>query len=177
MDGTGDRVAIARLGRPHGVRGDITAHADGPTLGTLDRGDAVTVRIDGTDRELVLAFRRGDVPKAVIAFEGIDTREAAAALTGGMLMVDAGMLPVPDDDETFYVRDLIGFEVRAGDRPLGPVRDVVPGPANDSLSVEGPAGQVLVPFTFDAVVDIDDDAGVIVLRDDLLGDWAWGEGE
>lgn len=159
------------------MRGDITAHADGPTLGTLDRGDAVTVRIDGTDRELVLAFRRGDVPKAVIAFEGIDTREAAAALTGGMLMVDAGMLPVPDDDETFYVRDLIGFEVRAGDRPLGPVRDVVPGPANDSLSVEGPAGQVLVPFTFDAVVDIDDDAGVIVLRDDLLGDWAWGEGE
>lgn len=177
MDGTGDRVAIARLGRPHGVRGDITAHADGPTLGTLDRGDAVTVRIDGTDRELVLAFRRGDVPKAVIAFEGIDTREAAAALTGGMLMVDAGMLPVPDDDETFYVRDLIGFEVRAGDRPLGPVRDVVPGPANDSLSVEGPAGRVLVPFTFDAVMDIDDDAGVIVLRDDLLGDWAWGEGE
>lgn len=176
MDGTGDRVAIARLGRPHGVRGDITAHADGPTLGTLDRGDAVTVRVDGTDRELVLAFRRGDVPKAVIAFEGIDTREAAAALTGGMLMVDAGMLPVPDDDETFYVRDLIGFEVRAGDRPLGPVRDVLPGPANDSLSVEGPAGQVLVPFTFDAVVDIDDDAGVIVLRDDLLGEWAWGEG-
>jgi ketopantoate hydroxymethyltransferase len=71
----GDRVAIARLGRPHGVRGDITAHADGPTLGTLEAGDAVTVRVDGTDRELVLTFRRGDVPKAVIAFAGIDTRE------------------------------------------------------------------------------------------------------
>ena len=177
MSGTGDRVAIARLGRPHGVRGDITAHADGPTLGTLDRGDAVTVRVDGTDRELVLAFRRGDVPKAVIAFEGIDTREDVAALVGGTLMVDAGMLPVPDDDETFYVRDLIGFEVRAGDRVLGPVRDIIPGPANDSLSVDGPAGQVLVPFTFDAVTDIDHDDGVIILRDDLLGEWAWGEGE
>jgi len=177
MSGIGDRVAIARLGRPHGVRGDITAHADGPTLGTLDVGDAVTVRVDGTDRELVLAFRRGDVPKAVIAFEGIETRDDVAPLVGGTLMVDAGMLPVPDDDETFYVRDLIGFEVRTGERVLGPVRDVVPGPANDSLSVDGPAGQVLVPFTYDAVVDINHDDGVILLRDDLLGDWAWGEGE
>ena len=34
----GERVAIARLGRPHGVRGAITAHADGPTLGTLAVG-------------------------------------------------------------------------------------------------------------------------------------------
>jgi 16S rRNA processing protein RimM len=159
------------------VRGDITAHADGPTLGTLEVGDAVTVRVDGTDRELVLAFRRGDVPKAVISFEGIETRDDVAPLVGGTLMVDAGMLPVPDDDETFYVRDLLGFEVRTGERVLGPVRDVVPGPANDSLSVDGPAGQVLVPFTYDAVVDIDHDDGVILLRDDLLGDWAWGEGE
>ena len=75
------------------------------------------------------------------------------------------------------MRDLIGFEVRAGGRVLGPVRDIIPGPANDSLSVAGPAGQVLVPFTFDAVTDIDHDDGVIILREDLLGEWAWGEGE
>ena len=177
MTGTGDRVAIARLGRPHGVRGDISAHADGPTLGTLGPGDAVTVRVGDTDRHLVLAMRRGDAPKAVIAFAGIDTREDVALLTGGALMVDAGMLPVPDDDETVYVRDLIGFSVREGDRVLGPVRDVIPGPANDALLVDGPVGEVLVPFTFDAVLDIDHTNGVINLRRDLLGEWAWGEGE
>ncbi len=175
MAGTGDRVAIARLGRPHGVRGDITAHADGPTLGTLGRGDAVTLRLGGTDRPMVLAMRRGDAPKAVVAFEGVSTREDAAALTGALVMVDEGMLPVPPDEDTFYVRDLVGFEVREGDRALGTVRDVVPGPANDSLVVQGPAGDVLVPFTYDAVADLDEAGGIIVLRDGLLGPWAWGE--
>jgi len=34
---------------------------------------------------------------------------------------------------------------------------------------------VLVPFTYDAVVEIDHDGRRILLRADLLGSWAWGE--
>ncbi len=176
MTDPGERVAIARLGRPHGVWGRIAAHADGPTLGTLNVGDAVTVRVDGVDHDLVLEYRRGEAPKAVLAFAGLGTRELVARLTGGSIVVDATMLPTLVDD-AFYVRDLVGFEVRDGDRVLGLVRDVVPGPANDAMVVDGPTGEVLVPFTFDAVVDIDEPARVIALRDGLLGAWAWGEDE
>lgn len=164
----GEQVAIARLGRPHGVRGAITAHADGPTLGTLAPGERVTVRVAGADRELVLAGRRGEAPRAILQFEGVDTREDARALTGGALMVAAGRLPGPDDPDTFYVRDILGFEVRAGAMVVGTVRAVQPGPANDALVVSGPDGEVLLPFTRDAVVHVDVAGGVVRLRGGLL---------
>ncbi len=168
MPDAGERVAIARLGRPHGVRGAITAHADGPTLGTLAPGDAVTVRVGEHDRELVLAARRGEAPKAIVAFEGIDTRDDAAALTGGSVMVHPSRLPAPDDPDTFYVRDLIGFEVRQGDAPVGTVRGVQAGPANDALVVDTGDGEILLPFTLDAVTQVDVAARRIILREGLL---------
>lgn len=168
MPDAGERVAIARLGRPHGVRGAITAHADGPTLGTLEPGDAVTVRVGDAHRELVLTARRGEAPKAIVSFAGIDTREDAAALTGGSVLVQSSRLPAPDDPDTFYVRDLIGFEVRAGDRLVGTVRAVQPGPANDALSVATPDGEILLPFTVDAVTEVDAPGRRIVLREGLL---------
>lgn len=167
----GERVAIARLGRPHGVQGAIAAHADGPTLGTLEPGEHVTVRVRGADRALVVAARRGEAPRAILEFRGIETRDGAALLTGGDLLVGASRLPEPDDPDTFYVRDLIGFAVHEGDLPIGAVADVHPGPANDCLMVRGERGDVLVPFTRDAVVDVDEDRRVVVLRADLLGDW------
>lgn len=165
----GERVAIARLGRPHGVRGAITAHADGPTLGTLATGEAVTVRVGDRDRALVLSDRRGEAPKAILAFEGVESREEASALTGGTLLVHASRLPASGDPDTFYVRDLLGFEVRDGHRLVGTVRDVLPGPANDALLVRDDAGEeILLPFTRDAVTAIDLARGLVTLREGLL---------
>lgn len=168
-DDAGERVAIARLGRPHGVRGAITAHADGPTLATLLPGDVVVASTRGRERPLVLAERRGEAPKAILAFEGVTTREEASALTGARLMVEVARLPPPDDPDTFYVRDLLGFEVRDGERLVGTVRDVLPGPANDALFVRDDEGnEILLPFTRDAVVRIDAHERRVVLRQGLL---------
>lgn len=168
MADPGDRVAIARLGRPHGVTGAIRAHADGPTLGTLREGESVSVEVGGEERPLVLTGRRGEALKAILTFEGINTREDAAVLTGKYLRVDLARLPATDDPDTFYVRDLIGFEVRDGSTVLGSVRDVHPGPANDALIVTRADDEILIPFTRDAVVDVDLAARVVMLRRDLL---------
>ena len=168
MPDAGEQVAIARLGRPHGVRGAITAHSDGPTLGTLEPGEELTVRVDGRDVPVVLAARRGEAPRAVLSFEGVESREDAARLTGGQVMMQVARLPAPDDPDTFYVRDLIGFQVREGARLVGTVRGVQPGPANDALVVVGDDGEILLPFTRDAVVGIDIAAGTVTLREGLL---------
>lgn len=168
MPDAGERVAIARLGRPHGVRGAITAHADGPTLGTLEPGDAVTVRLSDSERDLILAARRGEAPKAILSFEGVGAREEAAALTGAVVLVDASRLPEPRDADTFYVRDLVGYEVRDGGVLVGTVRGVQPGPANDALVVMTGEGEILLPFTMDAVVEVDAGARRIILREGLL---------
>lgn len=171
MPDPGEQVAIARLGRPHGLRGAITAHSDGPTLGTIHPGEEVVVRVGGADRTLTITSRRGDTPRGILTFDGVDRREDAAALTGGEILVLISRLPDPPDPDTYYVRDLIGFTVVAGTEAVGTVADVIAAPANDCLVVRGAAGDVLIPFTHDAVVDVDERARRVELRHDLLPTW------
>ncbi|MCU0306158.1 MAG: ribosome maturation factor RimM [Thermoleophilia bacterium] len=181
--GPADLVVIGRLGRPHGVAGALRATPTGPTLATLRPGEEVVARpplprsgAPGAvprGRRLRVASL-GEGPGALlIRFDGVATREDAAALTLADLVVPASRLPAPADPDELYVRDLIGFRVLAGDDPLGPVTGVHPAPANDALEVAAPGGPLLLPFTADAVVELDREARTIRIRPDLLPAWAW----
>jgi 16S rRNA processing protein RimM len=167
-------VVIGRIGRPHGIRGAVRARPSGRTLAAIAPGESVEVRpAGGPPRDLVLAGRAGTPEQPILTFEGVATREDAAALTGAELAVAAERVPSVDDPDTFMVRDLVGCAVLLGDRPLGEVREVISGPANDVLEVvpPPPAGgpPVLIPFTADAVTDLDVAGRRIVVRPDLLG--------
>lgn len=163
-------VVIGVIGRPHGVRGAVRATATGATLGALAAGEAVEARAgDGPARRLVLAGRAGTPERPILTFEGVATRDEAAALAGAEIRVAGDRLaPLPDDD-TFFVRDLVGCDVVVGGRPAGRVTAVHEAPANDVLEVSGEDGVVLVPFTADAVTDVDPPARRIVVRGDLFG--------
>ncbi|MGD9571681.1 MAG: ribosome maturation factor RimM [Thermoleophilia bacterium] len=163
-------VVIGTLGRPHGVRGALHARPSGPTLATLAPGEAVEARPrEGAPRTLVLAGRSGMDRAPILEFEGVGSREDASALTGAVIAVDAARVPETDDPDTFYVHELVGCEVLLGTRPLGTVREVFSGPANDALEVDAEGGPVLVPFHADAVVELDVPGRRIVLREDLFG--------
>jgi 16S rRNA processing protein RimM len=163
-------VVIGRIGRPHGVRGAVHSRASGPTLATIAPGEALELRLrEGSSRRLVLAARSGMDDRPILSLEGVATREEAALLTDAEILVPAARVPPVDDPDTFLVRDLIGCEVALGPRPLGPVREVHAAPANDVLEVATGEGPLLVPFTGDAVVDLDVPGRRIVLRADLLG--------
>lgn len=164
-------MVVGRIGRPHGLAGAVRAEATGPTLASI--ADGATVRLNGPGerppRERVLSGRSGTAPRLLLAFAGVDTREAAADLTGAVIEVPADALP-PLDADTIYVRDLLGSEVRVGDRLLGRVVRVHSGPANDVLEVDGPSGPVLVPFTADALPHVDLARRLLVVREGLLPD-------
>jgi len=161
-------VVIGRIARPHGVQGEVGVRPTGPTLATLPPGTALMARTPGgEDVALVLAGRRGSPERPIVAFEGVADREAAAALAGAELAASVDRLPELGPD-THYVRDLLGCEVLAGDESLGRVVDVVSGPANDALEVDGPRGRLLVPFTADALREVDVSSGRLVLRPDLV---------
>ena len=160
---------IGHVLRPHGVRGAVRARATGPTLDALALGSEVEVGpADGPRRRLALETRAAAPPGVILCFAGVDTRDAAKELAGQPIHVSEALLPALDDPDTLYVRELIGFAVEAGGRELGTVRDVLPGPANDTLEVAGDDGPVLVPFTADAVVAIDRAGRRIALRPDLF---------
>ena len=173
-----EAIVIGRIGRPHGVRGAVHARPSGRTLAEIAVGESVEVRpAGGPPRALTLTSRAGTADGPILTFAGVGSREEAAALTGAELAVPRERVPPIDDPDTFLVRDLVGCRVLIGDRPLGEVRAVLSGPANDVLEVapatdaDGAEGRapVLIPFTADAVVDLDVPGRRIVVRPDLRG--------
>jgi 16S rRNA processing protein RimM len=153
----------------------VRARPSGPTLAEIAVGESMEARpAGGPPRTLVLTSRAGTPEGPILTFDGIASREDAAALTGAELAVPLERVPRIDNPDTFLVRDLVGCHVLIGDRPLGEVRQVFSGPANDVLEVVSAPDPgntpVLIPFTADAVVDLDVPGRRIVVRPDLLGD-------
>ena len=146
--------------------------ATGATLTALRAGDRVTLAaIPGAaDRSVAITGIRTVDRGVLLRLEGVDTREDAQALTGATIGVAAERLTPLGADDEFYVRDLIGCAVLSGAAPLGEVVEVYAGSANDALVVTREGGdQVLVPFTKDAVTELDLAGRRVVIRADLFG--------
>jgi 16S rRNA processing protein RimM len=167
------RVVVGRVGRPHGIRGEVVigVRTDEPDLrfavgATLDvrsspEGDAET----GSER-LTVASARWHSGQLLVAFAGITDRTAAGELTGRWLSVDSSQLPETGDPDEFRDHELIGLSVRtpAGD-PVGVVIDVLHY-GQDLLVVrraDGQSEECLVPFVKAIVPEIDVPAGVLVI--------------
>lgn len=160
-------VVVGRVGRPHGVRGDVTVHAltDEPArrfvAGVSFR---CSVRGQASDRVVRLASVRRHGDKLLVTFEGVDSRDAAAELTGTLLSVD-----VPEDEETgesdtWYDHQLVGLSVRSMDgRELGTVRRLEHGGAQDLLVVVINGQERLVPFVSAIVPTVDPAGGFVVV--------------
>lgn len=162
---------IGRVGRPHGIAGAVHSRGSGPTLATIAPGDVLEVRPrEGEPRRLRVSGRSGMPDQPILAFEGVSSRDEAAALAGADLAVPAERIPGLADPDTFFVRDLVGCEVLLGERSLGPIEQVHAAPANDVLEVAGAEGPILVPFTADAVTGLDLARRRIVIRPDLFGE-------
>jgi 16S rRNA processing protein RimM len=162
-------VVIGVIGRPHGVRGSVHAKPTGATLAALAVGEVVDAHTEGAPpRRLVLAARAGTPERPILSFEGVASREDAAALAGAAIRVPEGRVAAPQEPDTYFVRDLVGCDVLVGARAVGSVTAVHDAPANDVLEVSGDDGVLLVPFTADAVADLDLASRRIVVREDLF---------
>src|SRR2546423_11614651 len=115
------RIVVGRIGRPHGIRGEVVigVRTDEPDLrfavgATLDvRSTPDAGADDGTGRDrLTVASARWHSGQLLVAFAGITDRTAAAELTGSWLSVDSSQLPDTGDPDEFRDYELIGLSVR-----------------------------------------------------------------
>lgn len=154
-----DDVLVARIGKPHGLRGEVTVqvHTDLPqerfVVGAAftsdpDRG-SLTVRTARLHNGIQL-----------LSFDEATDRTAAEALRGTRLFAPADA----DEDDAFYEDDLVGLPVfdTVGAR-LGVVGALHSRPAQDLLEIELPDGRTAyLPFVEQIVPTVDLDAGRIV---------------
>jgi len=166
------RVIVGRIGRPHGIRGEVVVgvRTDEPDLrfavgASLDAGSAADDQAP-PDQVLRVTAKRWHSGQLLVAFAGITDRTAAGELTGRWLSVDSSQLPRTGDPDEFRDHELIGLSVRtsAGD-PVGVVTDVLHH-GQDLLVVRaapGSGAEHLVPFVKAIVPEVDVAAGLLVI--------------
>ncbi|MEK9646998.1 MAG: ribosome maturation factor RimM [Alphaproteobacteria bacterium] len=158
-----DRVCVGAVAGAHGIRGAVrikpftedpeAVAAYGPVS---DEDGGRTFAVD------VLEVKGG---MAIARLDGVDDRNAAEALKGLRLYVARDALPAADEDE-YYHADLLGLAaVTADGETVGTIRAIIPAGATEVLEIDrGPGNQtLLVPFTKEAVPEVDVKAGRIVI--------------
>ncbi len=164
-------VVVGRIGRPHGVRGDVTidVRTDVP-----DRRFAPGTQLCGvspTTTSLVVAGSRWHAGRLLVRFEGVGDRTAAETLRGLILTITPGQVGAAaddgdeDTDDLWWDRDLVGLRVVTVDGvDVGTVVDVVHTPAGELLAVDRVGGhEVLVPFVREIVPMVEVPDGRIVV--------------
>ena len=112
----------------------------------------------------------------LVKISGVDSPEAARALCGTEMLAKREDIPDGWFEGVEPEFDAEGMTVRDEEHGvLGEVVETIVTGANDVWVIEGPFGQVLLPVIDDVVLDIDEDAGQILVY--VLPGLMPGEGE
>jgi 16S rRNA processing protein RimM len=175
-----ETLSIGVLGRPHGIRGDIYFRPHNPRSRAFDEVRQLWVVREG-QRQLYVVTSMRPVADAYIAhLDGVDDRDAAAALSLAEVLIARSELP-PLEPGEYYVEDVVGCAVEGEDGdPLGVVRGTLWNGAHDVATVEDDDGvERLIPLVPDFVLSVDAPARKMRVRwqDDEDGDEDEGEEE
>ena len=160
-------LAVGRVRRPHGVRGElrveiVTSHP----RRLLQHRFLLLASPDSPDvvrRYPVEKLRvHGDV--ILLKLGGCDDRNAADGLRGMLVQVPI-QEAVPLEDGEYYHSQIIGLmvETETG-QLLGRVVEVLETGANDVYVVRGPTGEVLLPAVEDVILAVDLEAGRLLVH-------------
>lgn len=157
-----DFLEAGKIVTTHGIRGEvkIMPYTDSPDL--LAEFDRLFI---GKNHEEVNIERSRVFKNTVIAkIEGVDTPEAAEKLRNKVLYMHRDDLEL--DDDTYFIQDLIGLEVRDADTQqiYGTIADVMQTGANDVYVIKGENREYLIPAIADVVVSTDIDGGIMTIR-------------
>lgn len=161
------QVQVARIGKPHGIRGEVTIQlmTDEPESRFVEgaRFDVEPAALG----PLTVSKARWNKDILLLGFEEIKDRNAAEQLRGSKLLVETGEAD-DDDEDAWYEHELVGLKVRAtrGDSyyDVGTVTALQVLPAQDLLVIETSDGdEVLVPFVAQLVPEVNIDEGFILV--------------
>ena len=148
-------VTVGRIGKPHGIRGEVTVE---PFTDEPDIRFAVGAELSRTGADpLVVAASHWHSGRLLVKFVGCDDRNSAEDLRGTILSVDRTEDQTPVDPSEFYDSNLIGCSVSIKNGEIvGEVTDVLHLPSQDLLTVTNVFGEdILIPFVEEIVPIID----------------------
>jgi 16S rRNA processing protein RimM len=167
-----DEVVVARIGRPHGIRGEVSLElrTDEPER-RFAAGAVLTVQAPRGatpgPTSLTVARSRWHQERLLVSFDEVPDRTAAEGLRNSLLAVEVTPEERPEDPEEYYDHQLVGLAVHpvGGDR-VGEVAEVLHSGAQDVLVVRRDDGrEAMVPFVAALVPEVDLAAGRLGVAD------------
>ncbi|MFZ6031340.1 MAG: ribosome maturation factor RimM [Chloroflexota bacterium] len=172
---TPEFLAVGKLHRPHGVRGEIILEVLTDFPERIRAG--MTLYIGEAHHPLRLRTRRKADTALLVSFDDHATPEAVGQLRNQIVYISAKDRPALPEGE-FYHHQLIGKTVVSDDgRTLGALVEILETGANDVAVVRPENGpEILLPLIADVLLGVDEDAGVVrvhllagILPDDVEG--------
>jgi 16S rRNA processing protein RimM len=154
--GNGEPVflAIGKLRRPHGVRGEILMDVITDFPERIKAG--ITVFVGPQYQEQIIRSARSNAGTMLIAFEGFNDLEQAGGLRNLYLYVRTDDRP-PLPAGEYYHHQLIGLPVVTDEgQKLGFLAEILSNAANDVYVVRPEQGpEILLPAIESVILDID----------------------
>jgi 16S rRNA processing protein RimM len=157
------RVCVGQILGVHGLRGLVKLASFTAVPEAI--ADYAPLTDERGEQRFEIALLSPQKNHWLARIEGVDGREAAAALSGTRLFVERSRLP-PLPEEEFYHADLIGLSAeRADGSPVGEVVALHDFGAGELVEIALSAGgRVLVPFTREAVPLVDPAGGRLIVE-------------
>jgi 16S rRNA processing protein RimM len=163
-------LILARVLRPHGIRGDLSVKVMTQFPERLSSLEYVYVAKDADrprkqTKQRVTWARPAKNDQWLMHFDGVNDRDAADLFRDQYVLVSlADAVPLEDDE--IYLFQVIGLDVQTAEgESLGRVVDIIETGANDVYVVQGgPHGEVLIPAISGVILDTDVQAGILKVQ-------------
>lgn len=145
-------LAVGRILRPHGVRGDLllTSLTDFPEhLGEID-----TVYLGEAHEPFPVTGFRQHRGQLILRLAGVSDRESADAFRGQLVQIQTqSATPLPPG--SYYHHEVLGMNaITDGGEQLGEVVEILQTGANDVYVVRGAGGEILLPAIRSVILEI-----------------------
>ena len=157
-----DVFMIGRLGKSHGVHGEVTFHFDDDIFDRLD-ADYLILNVDGILVPFFIEeyrFRSDTV--ALVKFEGVDSQERARELVNSEVFFPRHLAEA-EEEAPLTLSLLVGFDIIDADsgKSIGRIAAIDDSTMNVLFMLEG---GLLIPASDDLITDINKDRRTIAMQ-------------
>lgn len=162
-----ERLTVGRISKPQGVGGEVKI---APLTDDVKRFGALK-RVFIRGEEFAVVKTRISPNGVFVKLQGIDSRDQAEALRDEEIQIDrTDAVKLPKD--RYFIVDIIGCDVYAGDKAVGRLVDVLQHGAADVYVVNTARGSAMFPAINRILLDVDVENKKIILDAQAFDDLA-----
>lgn len=156
---------IGRFGRPHGLKGEVSAHIPDTDIDPSEL-PCIFVELDGLFVPFFISdWRTKGAETVLLTLDNVDSQEAAALFNGRSIYAEADALPDSDGDDSdgdgVYLDDLVGYTITDNGTTVGRITGFDDSTDNYLFTVDRDGTEVYVPANGDLINGIDPDSKTV----------------